>query len=226
MKKIVGFGLVLTLAGISPAQAAGPLDRYLIADRNQEVALARSAAPPSISDDATILVLTSKGYETAAEGKNGFTCLVERGWTSPLDGPDFMSLKVRAPVCYNAAAARTHLPYTINRTRLALAGRSKEQMRDEISEQVKNHELPALEMGAMAYMMSKDQALGENGHWHPHMMFHLPRTDAASWGANFAGSRVYTDPLQEKEPEPETTFFVPVEYWSDGNPFNHESNHK
>jgi len=205
-----------------PFAAMAPIERYLTADRNQEIVLARSAAPASISGDAAILVLTRKGYEVAAEGKNGFTCLVERGWMAPLDGPDFMDPNLRGPVCYNAVAVRTHLPYVFNRTRLALAGRDREQMRGEIAHQVATKELPVPEPGGMSYMTSKEQALGRNGHWHPHVMVHLPRTDAAVWGANFPGSRVFADPTQEKDPEPETTFFVVVDSWSDGTRPDHD----
>ena len=195
---------------------AASIDPYLMPDRNEEIALARSAAPAALSREATILVLTSDGYKTGVEGKNGFTCLIERGWMAPFDGPDFMDPKLRAPVCYNAAAVRSHLPYIFNRTRLMLAGRTKEEMRAEITKQVANKELPTPETGAMSYMLSKQQYLGQAGHWHPHVMFHLPKTDAASWGANQDGSHVFADPVQQTDPEPETTFFVVVTSWSDG----------
>lgn len=56
-----------------------PVDQYLMADRDAEIAMARSAAPDAISRGATILVLGRQGYETAVEGKNGFVCMVERG---------------------------------------------------------------------------------------------------------------------------------------------------
>src|SRR5215469_5365432 len=63
-----------------------PREQYLIPDRNAEIALARTAAPGAISRDATILVLTTHGYETAVEGKNGWTCAVERGFGGgPID---------------------------------------------------------------------------------------------------------------------------------------------
>jgi hypothetical protein len=69
-----------------------PLDQYLMEDRNSEIALARSAAPESISRDAEVLVLGRHGYETAIRGKNGFVCIVQRSWTAPIDdqedGPD------------------------------------------------------------------------------------------------------------------------------------------
>jgi hypothetical protein len=212
------FTAAILLASAVTALAAkgATIDAYLIPDQTQEIALARSAAPPALSNEASVMVLTAKGYKTVAEGKNGFTCLVERGWAAPFDGPDFMSVTMKAPVCYNAAAVRSHLPYTINRTRLFLAGKTKDQMRDEIKQQVANKQLPVPELGAMSYMMSKEQDLGENAHWHPHVMFHLPRTDMASWGVNLPGNPVYADPTQLTEPEPETTFFVVVDSWSDG----------
>ena len=73
----------------TPYPSMAPLDQYLMTDRNAEIALARSAAPDSISRDATILVFGRHGYETAIEGKNGFVCVVERAWMSPSDHPEF-----------------------------------------------------------------------------------------------------------------------------------------
>jgi hypothetical protein len=148
-----------------------PLDQYLMADRNAEIALARSAAPTSISSDATILVFDKSGYQTAGEGKNGFTCLVERSWMSPFDSPEFWNPKMRGPICYNPAAVRTILPYTVNRTRLALTGLSKAQIRENITAAIAKNELPIPEAGAMSYMLSKAGNLGDSvGHWCPHLM--------------------------------------------------------
>src|SRR5713101_4583536 len=105
-----------------------PVEQYLMEDRNSEIALARSAGPESIARDAEVLVLGRHGYETAAKGTNGFVCLVERSWTAPIDDPDFWNPKLRAPICFNAAAARSYLPRTIKKTDLILAGRTKAQM--------------------------------------------------------------------------------------------------
>src|SRR5215471_9160224 len=55
-----------------------PVEQYRIANRDEEIALARSAAPPSISADAQVLVLGNRGFEIAVKGKNGFVCIVER----------------------------------------------------------------------------------------------------------------------------------------------------
>lgn len=194
-----------------------PLDQYLIADRDAEIALARSAAPPALSNDANVLVLEKDGYHTAIEGKNGFTCLVERSWISPLDSTDFWNPKLRGPICYNPPGVRSILPYTILRTKLILGGLTKDQMVEKIQTELAGNLLPMPEPGAMSYMMSKSQYLGDRGvHWHPHLMFHLPRMGAASWGANLDGSPVVFDTDHTQGPEPETIFMVPVDHWSDG----------
>jgi hypothetical protein len=201
-----------------------PLDQYLMADRNTEIALARSAAPTSISNDATVLVFEKSGYQSAIEGKNGFTCLVERSWMSPFDSPEFWNPKMRGPICYSPAAVRTILPYTLNRTKLVLAGSSKEQMRENITAAIARNELPMPEAGAMSYMMSKAGNLGDSvGHWCPHLMFHIPKTDEASWGADLEGSPVLYNNENRDVPEPEIIFMVPVFHWSDGTPAPHEA---
>ena len=202
--------------------AMAPIDQYLM-DRGAEIALARSAAPEAISRDATVLVLGKNGYETAIDGKSGFTCLVERSWMSPFDSPEFWNPKMRGPVCYNPAAVRSILPYTLNRTKLVLAGVSKAQMHESIVAAVAKGELPVPETGAMSYMMAKDGYLGDSaGHWHPHLMFHIPKTDGASWGANLPGSPVVFNDEFTDMPEPEIIFFVPVGRWSDGTPAHAE----
>ena len=102
--------------------AKAPLDRYLMPDKDAEIALARSAAPASISDGAEVMVLGRKGYTTATKGRNGFLCLVERSWANATDNPDFWNPKVRAPICFNPPAARTFLPIFLMKTKLVLAG--------------------------------------------------------------------------------------------------------
>jgi hypothetical protein len=202
----------------APYPAMAPLDQYLMADRDAEIALAKSAAPAALSSDASVVVLEKDGYRTAVEGKNGFTCIVERGWMSPLDSTDFWNPKLRGPICYNPAAVRSILPYTILRTKLILSGLTKDQMVEKIQAEVDGGLLPLPEPGAMSYMMSKNQYLGDGpGHWHSHLMFHLPRVGAASWGANLDDSPVVFDSNHHQQgPEPETIFMVPVDHWSDG----------
>jgi hypothetical protein len=193
-----------------------PLDQYLMEDRGSEIALARSAAPDSISREAEVLVLGRHGYETAIQGKNGFVCIVERSWTSPIDDPGFWNPKGRAPICLNAAAARSYLPRTIKKTELILAGRTKAEMVEAITAAIDKKELPAMEPGAMCYMLSKQGYLSDrDGHWHPHLMFFVSQADPAAWGAGLPGSLVFAfnDTWEHL-----TTFLVPVRVWSDGTP--------
>lgn len=194
--------------------AIAPLDQYLIPDTNSEIALARSAAPASISDQAEVMVLGPQGYTTAVKGTNGFLCLVERGWGAGTDEAEFWNPKVRAPHCFNAAAARTFAPIFLMKTKLVLAGKSKKEILDATSSALDKKELPALEPGAMAYMTSKQQYLNDTGkNWHPHLMFFAPGDAAKSWGANLPGSPI----IAINDPEERVTIFlVVVAKWSDG----------
>ncbi len=204
-----------------PYERMAPLSQYLMSDRQGEINLARSAAPPAISRHATFLVLGHHGYETAEKGTNGFTCLVERSWMSPFDSAQFWNWKMRGPICYNPAASRTVLLYTLQRTELALSGLTKSQMLDRMKAAVAASQLPPPEPGSMSYMMSKHGDLGDGvGPWLSHLMFYAPKSDGAkdgaSWGADLPASPVVLDTSHRIVPEPETIFMVPVAHWSDG----------
>ena len=221
--KARSFALVVLLSAALQAQAQqaqtaylkmAPLDQYLMADRDAEIALARSAAPESISRDAVVLVLGAHGYETVVKGKNGFVCIVQRSWTAGIDDPDFWNPKLRAPICFNPPAARSYLPLTIRKTELVLAGQSKAQMFDSIKAALDKKELPMPGSGAMCYMMSKQGYLSDrDGHWHPHLMFFVAQTDPLTWGANLPGSPILAS---EDTPDRQTVFLIPVAKWSDG----------
>lgn len=128
----------LVLGTIGPARAQeGKKDlfpsmaavaQYRMADRSEEIAMARSAAPVSISSDADVLVLGDGGFETAVKGKNGFVCLVERSWFASFDDAEFWNPKIRSPICLNARAASTVLSVDLEKTQWALAGLSKAEM--------------------------------------------------------------------------------------------------
>jgi hypothetical protein len=196
-----------------PYSSMAPIDRYLM-DRNDEIALAQSAAPAAISHDAEVLVLGRSGYETAVKGKNGFVCIVERSWTSGIDEPEFWNPKLRAPICFNPPAARSHLPLTFKKTELILAGFSKAQLFESLRVAFDKQELPIPEAGSMCYMMSKDAYFGQRyGHGIPHLMFFVPQTDGGAWGASLPGSPIM---VFQDSPDRLTVFMVPVGKWSDG----------
>jgi len=226
---IASLALVLSLTplGMMPGHAQArktvypnmaPLEQYLMIDRNAEIALARTAAPDAISRDATIMVLGRHGYETAVEGKNGFVCVVERGWMSPSDAPEFWNPKIRGPVCFNPPAARSVLPTTYKRTEMALAGRTKAEIIQGNKAAFEKGELPPLDAGAMSYMMSKEAYLTDHGdHNLAHLMFYTPQLDGKSWGADLPKSPVMLNP-QFKGIQPIDVFVVSVGKWSDGTP--------
>jgi len=190
-----------------------PTAQYMMADQAAEIALARSAAPDSISRDATVLVLRPKGYETAVQGKNGFVCYVGRGWAAAAD-PDYWNPKVRVPMCLNAPAARSYFLRVARITELGLRGQALGTLNDAIAAAVAKKELPPMEAGAMCYMMSKEGYGGDAApHWPSHLMFFYSDVDPAIWGANVPGSPIIAvaDPLQHL-----TQFVITTPRWSDG----------
>jgi hypothetical protein len=206
--------------------AMAPIEQYQM-DRTAEIALARSAAPASIADSATILVLGRTGFDTAATGTNGFVCMVDRGWNGPLDWPEFWSPKIRAPACMNPQAAHSILPIMLLRTRMVLAGRSTADILSTLKSAFAHAQLPRLEHGGMAYMMSPSAYLTDmGGHNAAHVMFY---TDVRSsdWGAGAEGSPLMASPYWYFMPQSAsqlqglptmTVFLVGTATWSDGTP--------
>ena len=70
----------------SPYPTMAPIEQYRM-DRDAEIALARTAAPASISRDAEILGVGQKNFETAVKGKNGFLCVVGRAFAGAIEQP-------------------------------------------------------------------------------------------------------------------------------------------
>lgn len=206
----------------TPYPKMAPPEQYLM-DRTAEINLARTAAPEPVSRDADVLVMGRKGFETAVKGKNGFVCIVGRGWSSAAD-PDFWNPKVRVPMCVNAPAARTYLLAIIKITDMALAGRNLDQVNKAIADAIAKKEVPAMESGSMCYMTGKEGYGGDVApHWPPHLMFFYSDFEPAMWGANVPGSPVIgiADPLFHL-----TQFVIPVEKYSDGTPAAETADHK
>jgi hypothetical protein len=169
------------------------LDKYMI-PRDVEVALARSSAPPNVSSTATIKVLTKTGYQVVQQGSNGFVCMVLRGWAAPTYTPQPLrelvyDPAVRAPICFDPAAARTVMPYYELRSKLAMEGKTADQIAAGVEAAYARGELPARDRVSFGYMWSADQHLGPDaGHWHPHMMVFAPFYKNSMLGDNeFAG---------------------------------------
>jgi hypothetical protein len=223
MKKLVA-PLLIALTGVAAGQPAAapyatmaPVQQYLITDREAEVALARTAAPPSISASAGVLVLGPHGYESAGKGSNGFVCFVERSWTAGFADPQFWNPRIRAPNCFNPPAVRSVLPQYLKRTEWALAGTSRGDMEGRARAAFADHSFPPPEPGSFSFMLSKQGYLNDDadGPWLPHVMFFLPSGQAPVWAAGLKGSPIYGSDGQPFEP---TVLFIPVPRWSDGSP--------
>ena len=211
-------GTAQSQATKNPYPVMAPVAQYLVGSRDEEIALARSAGPPAVSDKAEILVLGAHGYETAVKGSNGFVCYVERSWGKDFDQPEFWNPKIHTPQCWNAAAASSILPEFLKRTQWVLAGVSKEEMLARTKAALAAHEIGSPAPGSMAYMLSKDQYIndpqpGSESRWYPHVMFFVPATEASNWGANGRGGPIFST---TSDVEPITTFFVLAPRWSDG----------
>jgi hypothetical protein len=187
-----------------------PIDQYLM-PRDAEMALAKSAAPPSLGDHATIKVLTKSGFVVAREGDNGAVCMVMRGFSAPTYTPaQFRNLvydpTVQAPICFTEPAARTAMPYYELRTRLAMEGKGPDQIAASLESAYVRGELPRRDAVTFAYMWSAHQHLGPGiGVWRPHMMVFAPYYDNAMVGGNEFGS-----PLPQVSDDAGTPFSVVV----------------
>lgn len=213
----MGCLLIATAAmAADPYPKMAAVEQYSIAPA-EEIALAKSAAPPSIADHAEVLVLGAHGYETAVKGTNGFVCFVSRAWDVAFDNPEFWNPKIRSPQCFSAAAVRSVLPRYLERTKWVLAGVSKSEMQAREEAAWKGGTIVLPEPGSVSLMFSKGGYLNDSagGAWAPHYMIFVPRTDGAQWGADLPGSPVVSD---SGSYEKTTIVMVKVPAWSDGTP--------
>jgi hypothetical protein len=196
-----------------------PIEKYLMPTASAEVALARTAAPASVSAHAQVLVLTKTGYVVGAKGSNGWVCFVERMWTAGLDDPEFWNPKGRAPNCFNPPAVRSVLPQYVARTNWAIAGNTRDQIAKKAQDAYATHQFTNPAPGAFSFMLSKDAYLNDAtaGPWRPHVMLFIASDQMATWAAGFDGSPVIAPPPNIRAYEP-MTIFIPVRHWSDGSP--------
>jgi len=184
MRWIVTVGIVCFAVARADAQSADTLrtGRRALLPRDREIALARSAAPPTVSDSATIWVLGDTSYEVAVRGTNGNVCFVGRDWIDTI-----------TPECFDAEGAATVLEMERMHVELLHRGRSESQAQQAITEALRAGRLRPPRRPALCYMMSADQWLINEqrhveGHWHPHLMVYYPYLTSADLGSGDGGS--------------------------------------
>jgi hypothetical protein len=186
---LISFGAVGVLAQEAKYP---PLSEYLM-PQDAEIALAKSAAPDNISVRATVKVLTASGFRVVHEGDNGFVCMVMRGFSAPTYTPAQLrnlvyDAKLRAPICFNPQASETVMPYYELHHKLAMEGKTPDEITAGIQEAYSKGVLPKRDGVSFAYMWSADQNLGSFGHWHPHMMVFCPYYENSMLGGNQFGA--------------------------------------
>jgi hypothetical protein len=221
-RTFVAVSIIVTASSLG-AQKAPDITPYLIADRTAEVALARTAAPSAISENATVLVLTPKGYTEAAHGSNGFTCLVMRSFAAPPGDPAFWNTHTSAPHCFNQPASRTVLPAMLAQIDWALAGATPAELNARIKKAYAGKRFTMPADGAMAYMLSPQQHLNDddNPHWVPHVMFYF---DRALKGTTFGAGGMTAPVIDGSGADPNSpiqVIYIPTRTWSDGTPALH-----
>lgn len=228
MKNIAYLFLIVLVASCASAYAQtpqpaskyptmAPVGEYLMAAAD-EIALARSSAAPSVSAQASVLVLGKQGYYVAVKGNNGWVCLVERSWTAGLDDPEFWNPKGRGPSCFNPPAVRSVLPQYVERTKWALAGDTRKEIAKKAQAAYASHIFTDPAPGSFGFMLSKRGYLNDQvaGPWLPHVMPFIAYSQVATWAAGWQGSPIIAGPyMRPYEPMP---IFIPVRRWSDGSP--------
>jgi hypothetical protein len=163
--------LTILLATIGEAQdsrdprRAGP--RKLLPTA-QEIALARSAAPASVADSASVYVFTDSGYVVAERGSNGAACYVSRSWPTSIE-----------PQCFDSEGGSTILPMHMREVELLHRGLSPADAERDIGAGISSGRYRLPRRPAVSYMMSAAQELISDdgkpvGRWRPHVMIYYP----------------------------------------------------
>lgn len=157
----------VTMALVVFAALAAPTaaQEYTKLDRSEEIRLAMSAGPLSVSKDADVYVLGRRGFEKAVEGSNGFSCMVIRAAADKT---------ILAPHCFSPDATETVLPAKLAEGRLQMQGMSQSEIDAELTKAFDAGTLPLPEGDSYAYMLSAGQHLGPAGQWRPHFMLYMP----------------------------------------------------
>jgi hypothetical protein len=168
--------LIVALPAAAQSAGAGRSGPRIMLPRDQEVTLARSAAPAQVSGAATVMVFTERGFTVAEEGTNGVTCIVSRSYPQSLE-----------PHCFDAEASATIMPIEMRQNELLREGRSQEEIDREIAEGLLRGKYRLPRRPAMSYMMSSGQVLYNDdgklaGKWQPHLMIYYPYLTAADLG--------------------------------------------
>jgi hypothetical protein len=201
-----------TAAGAQAAPNGYPVRPVPLPD-SAEIALAVSAAPSEVSNQATVYAVRDGQVLTLRRGSNGSACVVSRD----LHGGSLY------PICYNAEGARTALARELLEVRLRSLGASEDSVVRAVTAGYASGQLEAPKSLAMAYMMSPRQVLFSSprpegrrlGAWHPHLMFFMPGATPSMFGLASEDA----EPIAVSgSGTPRAEVVVKVQKWADGTP--------
>jgi len=155
--------------------------------RELEVKLALSALPPYLRSEATVHVLDpARGYILERQGKNGFTCFVERtDWVRE----DFRN-DLFIPECFDAEGTRTIVPVSLDVARVRAEGKlTPQELKKEITQRFQSGVYRSPGRPGISYMLSPVQRLyggpsSKTVHFvnMPHYMFYAPNLTSKDVG--------------------------------------------
>lgn len=178
LKVAICLSLAVTLA--APAAAAGPTGGVPLT-RDEEFAMAVSAAPVHMRDVVGAYIYGEEGYEEARASGNGFNCLVQFGLGES---------QMLSPTCYDREGSETLMQSDIMSSRLRAAGKSSDEVRIAIRAAYASGALIAPRKPGIAYMLSNDFSRrdaatgGRVCIFPPHIMFYAPYATNADFGIN------------------------------------------
>ena len=163
--------IILILASAAQAQESrhpgrsGPRKSL---PRAEEIALARSAAPASVSDSASVYVFADSTYVQAHAGSNGAACYVSRSWPTSIE-----------PHCFDAEGAGTIMQIHMREVEMLHRGMTPDAASREIGAAILDGRLRLPHKPSISWMMSAEQSLISDtgqpaGRWRPHVMIYYP----------------------------------------------------
>jgi hypothetical protein len=172
--------ILLTLAG-SLAFAQNSAESPLLLSEHCEEALALSAMPAHLRENAGTWVYSGEHYRSTRPAKNGFSCHVERNHPRSV-----------IPVCYDAEGSDKILPAKQAAAEIIMAGGTREEVAQRFSAAVESGDYLAPEKPGLAYMVSAHNRIFTGTAIQsidPHLMFYVPNMENADIGGSMQAAR-------------------------------------
>lgn len=150
-----------------------PENRLHYLPHEQEIELALAAGPKHIQPKAAVYIFGKAGYEKVREGKNGFTCFVNR------DGHQHGEPVLR-PTCWDREGSATIVPVMLRVGELLAQGKSAEEIKKDIDFGFHSKRFVSPNKAGIAYMLKGDLAFDEKKQkvsdtlFPPHYMLYAP----------------------------------------------------